>query len=254
MRHTSRGLLGRILLGLVPLVFVLAAPAQAYGTGYDVRQTIVGSAVGQLGKAYQWAAAGPNAFDCSGLTAYTYAAGGISLPHQSGMIWSRTERIPASALLPGDLVFRAHLPSGCVVPTQAASIYHVGVYEGGGRVVEARGAAYGVVETPLSSFKIFGRVKASYWPSGDRTYDQPPSLRGDFTGDGRDDLAVFYGVGTGSRAYVMPSTGTTFGPAQTWFSKSAGWDWNRAKVVCGRLRRQRPAPTSRRCSTTGTAP
>jgi hypothetical protein len=233
MRNTSRGLVGRILLGLVPLALVLAVPAQAYGTGYDVRQTIVGSAVGQLGKPYVWAAAGPNAFDCSGLTSYTFAAGGMSLPHQSGMIWSRCDTIPASALLPGDLVFRAHLPSGSVEPTRATSIYHVGIYEGGGRVVEARGSAYGVVETSVRSFTIFGRVKAAYWPSGDRTYDQPPSLRGDFTGDGREDLAVFYGVGNGSRVYVMPSNGTTFGPAQTWFSKGAGWDWNRAKVVSG---------------------
>jgi len=233
MRHMTRGRLGRIFLGLVPLAFVLAVPAQAHAFGYDVRQTVIGSAIGQIGKRYLWAAAGPNAFDCSGLTQYTYAAAGVSLPHQSGMIWSRCDAVGRSQLLPGDLVFRAHLPAGRVTPTQASSIYHVGIYEGGGRVIEARGTAYGVCETSVDSFTIFGRLKAGYWPQGDRTYDQPPLLRGDFTGDGREDLAVFSGVGGGCFGYVMPSNGMTFGPRQTWFSKSTGWGWDRVKVASG---------------------
>jgi hypothetical protein len=233
MRHTTRGRLGRILLGLAPLAFVLAVPAQAHAFGYDVRQTVIGAAIGQIGKPYLWAAAGPNAFDCSGLTQYTYAAAGVSLPHQSGMIWSRCDAVGRSQLLPGDLVFRAQLPAGMVTPTQAASIYHVGIYEGGGRVIEARGTAYGVCETSVDSFTIFGRLKTAYWPQGDRTYDQPPLLRGDFTGDGREDLALFSAVGGGCRLHVLPSNGTAFGPAQTWFWKSTGWDWNRVKLASG---------------------
>ena len=41
-------------------------------------------ALKQLGKPYVWAAAGPNAFDCSGLTMASWAAAGVTLPHFTG--------------------------------------------------------------------------------------------------------------------------------------------------------------------------
>ncbi|SDG20154.1 C40 family peptidase [Klenkia brasiliensis] len=40
-------------------------------------------ALAQLGKPYIWAAAGPNAFDCSGLTMAAWAAAGVALPHNA---------------------------------------------------------------------------------------------------------------------------------------------------------------------------
>src|SRR4051794_23982493 len=40
-------------------------------------------ALAQLGKPYVWAAAGPDAFDCSGLTMAAWAAAGAALPHQA---------------------------------------------------------------------------------------------------------------------------------------------------------------------------
>jgi len=40
-------------------------------------------ALAQLGKPYVWAAAGPDAFDCSGLTMAAWAAAGVPLPHQA---------------------------------------------------------------------------------------------------------------------------------------------------------------------------
>jgi cell wall-associated NlpC family hydrolase len=44
-------------------------------------QKAVAYALGQLGKPYLFGAAGPNAFDCSGLTMEAWAAAGIALPH-----------------------------------------------------------------------------------------------------------------------------------------------------------------------------
>ena len=41
-------------------------------------------ALAQLGKPYVWAASGPNAFDCSGLTMASWAAAGVTLPHFTG--------------------------------------------------------------------------------------------------------------------------------------------------------------------------
>jgi cell wall-associated NlpC family hydrolase len=85
----------------------------------------VAEAQRQLGKPYVWGAAGPNAFDCSGLTAWAWAAGGVSLPHFSGAQYASTTHISLSAIQPGDLIFYES-------PDQ-----HVALYVGGGQIIHA---------------------------------------------------------------------------------------------------------------------
>ncbi|MBT0771023.1 C40 family peptidase [Kineosporia sp. J2-2] len=82
-------------------------------------------ACSQLGDPYVWAAAGPNSWDCSGLTMAAYASGGVSLPHSSRLQASYGTSVSISALQPGDLVF-FHSP-----------ISHVGIYLGSGMMVHA---------------------------------------------------------------------------------------------------------------------
>ena len=48
-------------------------------------QVAVDTALAQLGDPYVWGGAGPNSFDCSGLTQYAYGAAGVYLPHSSRM-------------------------------------------------------------------------------------------------------------------------------------------------------------------------
>ena len=79
----------------------------------------------QLGKPYVWAATGPNAFDCSGLTMYAYNKVGISLSHYSRAQINEGQRVSRSNLQPGDLVFFG------------SPIHHVGMYVGGGDFIEA---------------------------------------------------------------------------------------------------------------------
>jgi peptidoglycan DL-endopeptidase CwlO len=79
----------------------------------------------QLGKPYEWGAAGPDSFDCSGLTMWAWRAGGVSLPHYSGAQYSSTTHIPLSAIQPGDLIFYES-------PSQ-----HVALYIGGGQIIHA---------------------------------------------------------------------------------------------------------------------
>ncbi|MFF0746634.1 NlpC/P60 family protein [Streptomyces sp. NPDC004111] len=78
---------------------------------------------------------GINGFDCSGLTTYAFAQVGISLPRTAAAQAGKGKRIPASAgqqaLRPGDLVFYGY------VATQNSSIHHVGIYLGGGRMINA---------------------------------------------------------------------------------------------------------------------
>jgi len=73
----------------------------------------------QVGKRYVEGAAGPRAFDCSGLVSWVYAKTlGRKLPHNAQAQANRFRRIPASRAVAGDLVF-FHDGSGYV--------YHVGI-------------------------------------------------------------------------------------------------------------------------------
>jgi cell wall-associated NlpC family hydrolase len=83
------------------------------------------AALTKVGDPYVWGAAGPSAFDCSGLVVWAYAQIGISLQHFTGDLWNEGEHISRSQLEPGDLVF--FFPD----------IGHVGIYVGDGMMVDA---------------------------------------------------------------------------------------------------------------------
>lgn len=83
------------------------------------------AALTRVGDPYVWGAAGPGAFDCSGLVVWAYAQIGISLEHFTGDLWNEGEHIPRSQLRPGDLVFFF------------ADLGHVGIYIGDGLMVDA---------------------------------------------------------------------------------------------------------------------
>ncbi|MDO8885646.1 NlpC/P60 family protein [Candidatus Oleimmundimicrobium sp.] len=86
---------------------------------------VVDIAMRYLGCPYQWGAAGPNTFDCSGFTMFVYAKIGIGLPHSSRAQYSYGARISRDQLQSGDLVFFGR------------PIHHVGVYVGGGNFIHA---------------------------------------------------------------------------------------------------------------------
>jgi len=87
--------------------------------------TAVAYAQAQLGDPYVWAAAGPDGFDCSGLTMAAWAAAGVSLPHSSAGQYGYGEYVPMSSLAPGDLVF------------YYSPISHVGIYIGSGLIIHS---------------------------------------------------------------------------------------------------------------------
>ena len=88
-------------------------------------------ALRQLGKPYRWAAAGPGAFDCSGLTMRAWEQAGIQLEHFTGDQWTSGPHIPLNQLRRGDLVFYASNTANPV------TIQHVGLYIGNGQMVDA---------------------------------------------------------------------------------------------------------------------
>jgi cell wall-associated NlpC family hydrolase len=88
----------------------------------------VAYAQAQLGKPYIYAAAGPDAFDCSGLTMMAWALGGVSMSHGSQDQYNSFPHVPLDQLQPGDLVFFGE--SG---PTN----HHVGIVVGPGIMIDA---------------------------------------------------------------------------------------------------------------------
>ena len=89
---------------------------------------VIAFARAQIGKPYQWGAAGPDTFDCSGLTLMAWARAGVNLSHYTGYQWAETRRVLLSDLQPGDLVF-----FGDSGPTS----HHMGLYVGNDMMIEA---------------------------------------------------------------------------------------------------------------------
>jgi cell wall-associated NlpC family hydrolase len=117
----------------------VSAPPPPVGSGAS---GAVAAAESRVGDPYVYGAAGPSAFDCSGLVMWAYAQVGISLPHFSGGQYADTTHISMSQLEPGDLVFPAD-------PGQ-----HVAMYVGGGMIVQAPYTGADVQVIPLSSFFV----------------------------------------------------------------------------------------------------
>jgi peptidoglycan DL-endopeptidase CwlO len=124
------------------------APAAAPATGgSSAAQTAVDTAMAQLGDPYVWAAAGPDAFDCSGLVQYAYAAAGIQLPHSSSMQSTMGSPVARSALLPGDLVFFY------------SPVSHVGIYIGNGQMVHASTSGEPVKTASVDSMPSYNSAR-----------------------------------------------------------------------------------------------
>ena len=104
-------------------------------------------AMAQVGKPYVYGAAGPNAYDCSGLTMAAWGSAGVGLPHSSSAQYSSGPHVSASQLQPGDLVFYYQ------------PISHVGMYIGNGMIVNAENPSAGIRVTGLYSMPYVGAVR-----------------------------------------------------------------------------------------------
>ena len=94
----------------------------------------------QVGNRYVAFKSNPaDGFDCSGLTMWAWAQAGVSLPHQSGQQFASLPHVPIDQLQPGDLVF------------MGSPIHHVGLYVGGGMMVDAASERLGVRLAPIHS-------------------------------------------------------------------------------------------------------
>lgn len=121
-----------------------ASRSAVYGGSYTgpasgSARVALNAAYAQLGKPYSWGAAGPNSYDCSGLTMYAWGKAGVSLPHSSRMQYSYGRKVSRADLQPGDLVFAG------------SPIYHVGMYVGNGNMIHSPQTGDVVKIAPLMS-------------------------------------------------------------------------------------------------------
>ncbi|MDN5855767.1 MAG: NlpC/P60 family protein, partial [Actinomycetia bacterium] len=102
----------------------------------------------QLGEPYVYGAAGPDSWDCSGLTSGAYAAAGIALPRSSGSQAGVGTPVSTSSMSPGDLVF------------YYSPISHVGIYLGNGQLIHApnSGSVVQIVDVNLMPITAVRRV------------------------------------------------------------------------------------------------
>jgi cell wall-associated NlpC family hydrolase len=117
----------------------LPAPAGPAGTASPRAGRAVAFALAQQGKPYRWGAAGPAAYDCSGLTWAAWRAAGVAIPRTAAAQLAGLPRV-RGRLRPGDLVI--YRSSG---PTRR----HVAMVVGPGRMVEALGRSVPVQVTGL---------------------------------------------------------------------------------------------------------
>ncbi|HEV7209629.1 MAG TPA: NlpC/P60 family protein [Mycobacteriales bacterium] len=107
------------------------APAQqappSHAASSNVAGTVLAAAYSQRGKPYSYGAAGPDAYDCSGLVMWAFSQAGISLPHSAGAQYGYGTHIAPADLQPGDIVFF----------DEGGGIGHDGIYVGNGNMIDA---------------------------------------------------------------------------------------------------------------------
>jgi cell wall-associated NlpC family hydrolase len=121
-----------------------AAPAASGSVG-----TVLDFLNAQVGKAYVLGASGPSAYDCSGLTQAAFRTVGVELPRTAAEQSTVGTPVSVSDVQPGDLVFWGGV----------GSAYHVAVYIGDGKYLDAANPSKGVVIQEMSYYMPTSAVR-----------------------------------------------------------------------------------------------
>ncbi|HET9691050.1 MAG TPA: C40 family peptidase, partial [Acidimicrobiales bacterium] len=106
-----------------------ARPPMAVAAG-GPGAAVVAFAEAQRGRPYVYGAAGPGAYDCSGLALASWRSAGVTLGRTAAEQFDAGAHVPVAQAQPGDLVFWSSSSS-------PAAIYHVGISVGGGMMIDA---------------------------------------------------------------------------------------------------------------------
>jgi cell wall-associated NlpC family hydrolase len=119
-----------------------AAPAVTV-TGNGTVQQILDMGMGFLGVPYKWGGTDPSGFDCSGLLQYIFAKHGVRLPRVSSQQAQVGTAVSAGDAQPGDLIAFDNSSS-------RPGVDHIGVYLGGGKMLQAPRAGRNVEVVPVN--------------------------------------------------------------------------------------------------------
>ncbi|MDO4623575.1 MAG: NlpC/P60 family protein, partial [Eubacteriales bacterium] len=123
------------------LYYVLQSVRSGVPTG-KIRESILEYASSFLGHPYVWGGTDPeNGADCSGFVQSIYAQYGYTLPRVAEAQAYAGEQIPVEEAEPGDLIFYRD---------STGYIYHVVMYAGDGRTVEAHSSEMGIIHGYVS--------------------------------------------------------------------------------------------------------
>jgi peptidoglycan DL-endopeptidase CwlO len=111
------------------------APPPPAGSGKGA--IAVRYAYAQIGKMYEFGAAGPRTFDCSGLTMMAWKQAGVNLAHSARMQYNATAKVSRANLAVGDLVYYNGLG-------------HVGIYVGNDTIIHASHTGQPVAAVPIT--------------------------------------------------------------------------------------------------------
>ncbi len=127
-------------------------PSQSTSSSSSSYSALIAEAQKHLGKSYSWGGNGPTSFDCSGYTKYVFSKIGVNLSRTSGSQYAQATKISAAQAKPGDLVFFDY----------GSGIAHVGIYVGGGQMINAQDAGVkydNIYGTGWGKYLVgFGRV------------------------------------------------------------------------------------------------
>lgn len=126
-----------------PISFEAVQEAVAISDG----EAIVNAAESKIGSPYVWGAAGPNAFDCSGLTSWAYSQVGKAIPRTSYAQAAQGTPVSYNDLRAGDII------------AFYSGASHVGIYSGHGTVIHAINESRPLAETSLDYMPFHSAVR-----------------------------------------------------------------------------------------------
>ena len=132
----------RTLAALLVSAWLAVTPAVTAEPG-----DVVATARTAIGRPYAWGAAGPAAFDCSGLVVWSFARAGITVPRTSQAQAAGGQPVARADLQPGDLI--AYYPNAS----------HVGIYAGAGLVIHASTTGRPIAEVPIDAAGTYNRAR-----------------------------------------------------------------------------------------------
>jgi LysM repeat protein len=139
--------------GSLPVATAAPAPAAAaaVAAARGPVAKVLAFTQAQLGRPYKFNTAGPDSYDCSGLTLAAYATIGISLPHYSGaqMAFGTSIDWKSQAIQPGDLVFLESAPGTGI-------INHVGIATSATTWIQAPRTGDVVRSGTIPSYRVVG--------------------------------------------------------------------------------------------------